>query len=330
MSGLPDDFWEARFQEGQTPWERGGPNPAFLAWRRAELLAPCRILVPGAGRSPEPAALLSVGFDVVALDLADSAVSVQRGRLGASRAVQADVTSWLPDAPFDAVYDQTCLCALPPALWPAYEAQLRRWLRPGGRLLILFMQTGRDGGPPFDCPIPAMRALFSSWAWPGTLAEAVPHGLGTLEQPVVLVRAAMQAWTACCGRVGRGGPSKSIPTPSCTTVGSAHGRRPARRRGLGPSRRHRRPGTRRHHGPQLRRLSRAGGHNAQPRAVCLRLRHRRGGPTWKPYRPPSRPTGCRSGHALSAPWGDGKPSKPRPCCRTAPRCTRLGVSVGPC
>ena len=188
MSGLPDDFWEARFQEGRTPWERGEPNPAFLAWGKAELLAPCRILVPGAGRSSEPAVLLSAGFDIVALDLADSAVAVQRERLGVGRVVQADVTASLPDRPFDAVYDQTCLCALPPALWPAYETQLRRWLRPGGRLLVLFMQTGRDGGPPFDCPIPAMRALFSAWTWPDALTDPVPHGLGTLEQPVVLVR----------------------------------------------------------------------------------------------------------------------------------------------
>ncbi len=195
MSGLPDDFWESRFREGRTPWERRELNPAFLAWRASGELAPCRILVPGAGRSPEPAALLAAGFDVVTLDLSESAVAVQAGRIGAGRAVQADVTTWRaptshPWTAFDAVYDQTCLCALPPELWPAYEAQLRRWLRPGGRLFILFMQTGREGGPPFDCPIPAMRALFAAWTWPEALTAApVAHAVGT-EQPVVLVNGA--------------------------------------------------------------------------------------------------------------------------------------------
>ena len=187
MSGFPDDFWESRFQDGRTPWERGELNPAFLAWRTSGALLPCRILVPGAGRSLEPAALLADGFDVVALDLASSAARVQQERLGTARVVQADVTAWQPDAPFDAIYDQTCLCALPPALWPAYEAQLRHWLRPGGRLFILLMQTGREGGPPFDCPLPAMRALFSAWTWPDVLTAALPHGLGTLEQPAMLV-----------------------------------------------------------------------------------------------------------------------------------------------
>ena len=147
MTTLSPDFWEARFQEGRTPWERPGLNPAYHAWR-ATGLDPCRILVPGAGRSPEPAALLADGFDVVTLDLADSAVAAQSARLGPARALQGDVTTWQPDSPFDAIYDQTCLCALPPDLWPAYAASLHRWLRPGGRLFILFMQTGKPGGPP--------------------------------------------------------------------------------------------------------------------------------------------------------------------------------------
>jgi len=186
---LPSDFWETRFREGRTPWERQGINPSFASWRASGELAPCRILIPGAGRSPEPAALLEAGFDVMALDLADSAVAFQAAALGARRAIQADVTTWMPDQLFDAIYDQTCLCALPPDLWPAYEARLRRWLRPGGRLFVLFMQSGRDGGPPFDCPLPAMRPLFSAWTWPDALADGVAHGLGTVEQPAILVRA---------------------------------------------------------------------------------------------------------------------------------------------
>lgn len=187
MSGLPETFWEDRFQEGRTPWERPALHPAFLAWRTSGTLAPCRILVPGAGRSAEPASMLEAGFDVVTLDLADTAVAAQAARLGPARALQADVTTWSPDQPFDAIYDQTCLCALPPSLWPAYEAQLRRWLLPAGRLFVLFMQTTREPGPPFNCPIPEMRRLFQPWSWPATLGEPSPHGFGT-EIPAVLTR----------------------------------------------------------------------------------------------------------------------------------------------
>jgi len=56
-----------------------------------------------------------------------------------------------------------------------YAAQLHAWLRPGGRLLALFMQARKDSaaegfieGPPYHCDINAMRALFREpdWRWP--------------------------------------------------------------------------------------------------------------------------------------------------------------------
>lgn len=187
----PAREWEARYQEGRTGWERGRPNPAFLAWRSDGTLAPCRILVPGAGRSPEPAMLAEAGFDVTVLDAAESAVAFQTAALGErGRVVRTDLFAWAPDRPFDAIYDQTCLCALPPETWASYEARLRAWLRPGGRYFALFMQSRREGGPPWNCPVPAMRALFpqARWNWPVTLPALVPHSPDLGEQPAILER----------------------------------------------------------------------------------------------------------------------------------------------
>jgi len=185
-------FWEERYRTGRTRWERPGLHPAFLAWRQAGTLSPCRILVPGAGRSPEPAALAEAGFDITVLDLASSAVEAQRARLAGTtaRVIEADLLGWHPAVAFDAIYDQTCLCALPPARLPDYAARLAAWLRPEGQLFLLLMQTGAPGGPPFDCPLPAMRALFPApnWEWPSALAPAVAHPSGLVEQPVVLRR----------------------------------------------------------------------------------------------------------------------------------------------
>lgn len=187
MSTLDNTFWESRFQANTTPWERGEINPAFTRWRASGALEPCSIIIPGAGRSPEPLALHTAGFEVTALDLAPSAVAFQGEILGQNRAVLGDVTQWLPQNPVDAVYDQTCLCALPPVLWPAYEAQLWHWLRPGGRLFVLFMQTGREGGPPFHCDLAAMQTLFDRWQWPESTDADSPHRVGT-ERPRILIR----------------------------------------------------------------------------------------------------------------------------------------------
>ncbi len=185
--------WEARFRAERTPWERPTLHPAFLSWRGTGTLSPCRIMLPGAGRSGEPLALAQDGFDVTVVDAAPTAVGVQRTRFQAmglpGTIQQADLLDWAASAPFDAIYDQTCLCALPPAILPTYAAQLRLWLRPGGRLFVLLMQTGKAGGPPFDCPIEAMRILFGAgWVWPESFGAPVAHNLGGTEIPVVLER----------------------------------------------------------------------------------------------------------------------------------------------
>lgn len=184
--------WEARYRDGATGWERPGPNPAFQAWLESGELGPCHILVPGAGRSVEPLVLAEAGFTVTVIDAAPSAIAVQRARLErvhvGARVERADLFNWQPDTPLDAVYDQTCLCALPPVTWPDYAARLRRWLRPHGRLFILFMQTSSEGGPPYHCGLPEMRQLFptTEWAWSEPLPPSVAHPSGRTEQPVIL------------------------------------------------------------------------------------------------------------------------------------------------
>jgi hypothetical protein len=192
MSGhaLPD--WESKYQADIAPWERTDVNPAFLAWRAGGHLTPSRILVPCAGRSAEPVLLAAAGFDLTIVDLAPSAIAAQTRRLAPHPAtlIEANLFDWEPDRPFEAIYDQTALCALPPATWPAYEERLHRWLVPGGKLLMLFMQTGRPGGPPHDCAMDEMRRLFAPerWTWPETLEVPIYHPNGLTEQPAALGR----------------------------------------------------------------------------------------------------------------------------------------------
>ncbi len=187
------DVWEARYRNGQTGWDRGEVSPVLLAWLDG-LLKPCRIVVPGCGRGHEVVELARRGFDVVALDIAPTPVAELRRRLvreGVPATVrQEDVLTWQPDRPFDAVYEQTCLCALEPSQWVAYEQQLYRWLRPGGWLFAMFMQTGRDGGPPYHCDMGEMEKLFAPprWRWLTNADLEVPHPSGIHELAHLLER----------------------------------------------------------------------------------------------------------------------------------------------
>ena len=131
MSGSTMVDWESKYQAATTPWERTEANPAFLAWRAGGLLTPSRILVPCAGRSAEPALLAAAGFDVTIVDLAPSAIAAQAKMLAQpATLIEANLFDWEPTARFDAVYDQTALCALPPALWPDYEDRPATVARP--------------------------------------------------------------------------------------------------------------------------------------------------------------------------------------------------------
>jgi len=201
MTGPTRNFWDKRFAEGDTPWDRGAANPQLGIWLATGTLKPCRIAVPGCGAGHEVAALAHAGFDVTAIDYAPEAIARTRRRLDVeglkAQVVAADVLDWQPARAFDAVYEQTCLCALYPDQWRAYADQLHRWLRPGGRLFALFVQMLRaeaaDGfiqGPPYHCDIQAMRALFPEplWSWPKPPYARTTHPRGLAELVVILGR----------------------------------------------------------------------------------------------------------------------------------------------
>lgn len=204
MAGPTTAFWQQRFETQQTGWDRGGPGPQLLSWLDSGELKPCRIAVPGCGRGWEVVELARRGFDVVGLDYTPAAVEQARAMCKQqgvdARIVQVDVLAYVPEQPFDAVYEQTCLCALHPVHWMRYGQQLASWIRPGGSLFALFMQLIRPGateegwveGPPYHSDINAMRALFpdAQWVWPSPPYVRVshPHLTGAHELAVHLVR----------------------------------------------------------------------------------------------------------------------------------------------
>jgi SAM-dependent methyltransferase len=213
MPGPDRQFWQDRFENRQTPWDRGAPNPQLARWLDEGVLAPTTggrpttILVPGCGSGHEVALLAQRGFDVTGLDYAEAAVRRARDALAASapaavaaglaRVDLADVLDWRPAAPVDAVYEQTCLCALHPDQWTRYATALQAWLRPEGRLLLLAMQSPKPGGaegfvegPPYHLHIHAVRALFAepAWAWCAPPYPRVPHPSGWEEIALVLQR----------------------------------------------------------------------------------------------------------------------------------------------
>lgn len=166
-------FWNDCYSEGKTGWDRGDVHPFLQQVLNERLSKPCSIIVPGCGRGYEVIELAERGFDVIGIDIADEPVQHLRRQLTGHEAnasvVKTNFLEFQPVDQVDAVYEQTCLCAIDPSLRTQYEQTVFNWLKPAGSLFILFVQKAEkpNEGPPFHCDVEEMRTLFpeSRWTW---------------------------------------------------------------------------------------------------------------------------------------------------------------------
>lgn len=190
----PPARWDERYRSRDTPWDRGAASPKLVAWLEDGRVPDGRILVPGCGRGHEVVELSARGFAVTAVDAAPAAIAALDSALKErgldAELVCEDFFRWRPGHRFDAVYEQTSLCSLPPARWRDYACLLQRWIRPGGLLLALFMQTGRPGGPPWHLDPVAMQRLLAPphWRWLTRDPDPLPHPAGGRELAAVIER----------------------------------------------------------------------------------------------------------------------------------------------
>ncbi len=147
--------WNARYAEGRDRWDLGR-SPPILDRLIAAQTRPRRVLVPGAGHGHDALAWARAGHRVVAFDFAPLAVESLRRR-ASEQGVEIDVREVdVLDPPvglrghFDLVWEQTCLCALPPEQRRPYLQAMAQVLGPGGQLLALLWAHGNEGGPPWD------------------------------------------------------------------------------------------------------------------------------------------------------------------------------------
>jgi len=167
-------FWDDCYAEGRTGWDRGEVHPALLRWMEAKrLTTPCSIIVPGCGRGYEVVQLAKHGFDVTGIEIANEPAEHLRKQLENyqqnARVIQKNIFDFQPRLPVDAVYEQTCLCAIEPGQRADYERAVFQWLKPGGELFALFVQKPErpNQGPPFHCDLEDLKVTFPSsrWKW---------------------------------------------------------------------------------------------------------------------------------------------------------------------
>ena len=164
---MPTD-WEAQYQKGETPWDKGAPSPGLVDFLASEPVRE-RVLVPGCGVGHDVRALAAAAAEVVGLDIAPSAIegAARYPRVGHERYELGSLFDLPPHlrGAFDLVWEHTCFCAIDPSMRAPYVEAVASALKPGGKLTAIFyLDPGHDSpdeGPPFGVSVAELDALFS-------------------------------------------------------------------------------------------------------------------------------------------------------------------------
>ncbi len=173
--------WQRRYEENDTPWDKGEVAPALARYLREGKIAG-RVLVPGCGRGHEVRALGELPkTTVVGLDVSAAAVAQAKG-LAAQMSSEQEVSFVVGDffhlpvklrRSFDWVVEHTCFCAIEPHRRQDYVRAAAAALRSDGKIFgIFYLNPETESGPPFAVSREELVELFDPHFTP--MEEWVP------------------------------------------------------------------------------------------------------------------------------------------------------------
>jgi len=164
--------WENRYQQADTPWDKGAAHPMLAHWLD-QIDADGAIVVPGCGRGWDLRAWAQAHpqRDVVGIDVAPSAVAAAQDLcrdLTNTRIVLGDffdLTTWYRGERIGLIWEHTCFCAIPPEWRDRYVATVAQVLTPGAQLIGAFFTDMDDegSGPPWNTPVAELMERFSPY-----------------------------------------------------------------------------------------------------------------------------------------------------------------------
>lgn len=211
------EFWQSRWQEGRIGFHQSDVNPLLLKYfDTLNLPKGSRILVPLSGKSVDMAWLAHQGYDVVGIELVESAVQAffieqditptmsQPTDNKAIKCYQGQLSGqtielWVADifaltaadiGQIDAIYDRAALIALPLDTRPQYSEHIRQMSvsvenKNAPQLLItLNYDQSKKEGPPFSISEEQLQQYYSAHYQITTLASQSSTFNGISELPL--------------------------------------------------------------------------------------------------------------------------------------------------
>ncbi|MGH9291524.1 MAG: class I SAM-dependent methyltransferase [Acidimicrobiales bacterium] len=183
--GIVDHYADGTFRF----WHLSRPPPELMAaLDESWLPRRGRALDVGCGLGTEAGHLASIGWEAFGIDLSGVALARARREQPGVGFARADLRR-LPfgDHVFDAALDRGCFHYLAAVDRPAYAAELRRTLRPGGKLLL--RASLRAAGVRNDIDEGVIGGAFSGWRIDVMERAAVPSDTRRLDVLVVRLSA---------------------------------------------------------------------------------------------------------------------------------------------
>ena len=157
--------WEAHYQDGDAPWDKGKPSPAVAEVLRVSTFSG-PVLVPGCGRGHDAVAIAQAGHMVSAIDLAETGIADARAHYPDHKNIFSVADLFQLDGSFGAVFEHTCFCAVHPEHRETYVQSVHRLLKPDGRyfgVLYVTNEAEEIPGPPFRIPRDKILDYFTPW-----------------------------------------------------------------------------------------------------------------------------------------------------------------------
>lgn len=190
---MQHDFWHERWQQNQIGFHQPQVNPHLQRyWPDLRLNPNSRIFVPLCGKSSDMLWLLSMGFQVVGVELSPLAVEQFFSENGLQPIIRrhgnfmvyqvnglqlfcGDFFALQPEdiGHVDAVYDRASLVALPPEMRIEYVFRLSTLLSSNVQILLIAFDYPQHEmpGPPFCVHSQEVEQLFNPWCTVELLAS---------------------------------------------------------------------------------------------------------------------------------------------------------------
>ena len=163
MMKFSKEYWEDKWEKGNTNWDLGYPAPALVKYFDQILDKNLKILIPGAGNAYEAEYLWRNGFkNVFSNEIAKAPVMKFQERVNDFPQNQIITENFFQHKDqYDLIIEHTFFTAISPNMREQYARKIYELLKPQGKMLGLLFSVEFDyEGPPYGGTEDLYRNLF--------------------------------------------------------------------------------------------------------------------------------------------------------------------------